>query len=149
MEYEFLTRNSARQEFAEAAIRFHIKELKLQKSKWQLCVAVNASTENPDATGCVSEIAPGLLVLFLNNKLDYEKLSVTIAHELVHVKQYATGRFRYGYRRGKVVPFWCGKPCYIKSYYDQPWELAAFKQERLLANKFAQHMMKVSWKETK
>jgi hypothetical protein len=58
----------------------------------------------------------------------------TLAHEMVHIKQMATGKLQHKTIRGKEVAFWNGKK--VKAdYLDRPWEQQAWSQEVLLSNK--------------
>lgn len=64
-------------------------------------------------------------------------LAPVLAHEMVHVKQFARGQLVQKIRPGKSPQFiWRGKPC-KKKYYDRPWELEAFGRQQLLANLIA------------
>ena len=56
----------------------------------------------------------------------------TLAHEMVHVKQYAKGQVKAS--KSCKTHYWMGKHI-RKSYYEQPWEVEAFTKERVLANK--------------
>jgi hypothetical protein len=70
--------------------------------------------------------------MIIDSSLGFERLLLTLAHEMVHVKQYAKGQVKNN-SQGKVR-FWMGKSV-RKDYYEQPWELEAFSKERILANK--------------
>jgi hypothetical protein len=70
----------------------------------------------------------------IKGNLTYRKTLITLAHEIVHIKQYATGEMkelmtRNGLSRKMIR--WNGK--YINShkidYYDQPWEIEAHGRE--------------------
>lgn len=59
-----------------------------------------------------------------DRKLTLRKLLETIAHEMVHVKQYARKELRHNYK-------WCGKTYSPEkvSYWDLPWEIEAHGRE--------------------
>lgn len=140
MQYEnTMSNRSTRKKFVDSAVLFFINELKLNKSTWKLLVSSQKNLAIEESwTGAICSPAPGLAVLFLDSKMPLDKLLLTIAHEMVHVKQYALGQLRYQQKGNKTVPVWLGHYVKEDSYYDLPWELQAFGRERLLANKFVQ-----------
>lgn len=134
-----MRKNSRRRLFIDSAVAFFIKELKLTNSSWKLLVSSHHQMVSEQSwTGAVCSPVPGLAVLLLDSKMPLDKLLLTIAHEMVHVKQYALGQLRYQEKKNRIVPVWLGRYVNESSYYDLPWEIMAFKNERLLANKFVQ-----------
>lgn len=134
-------RNSKRKQFADVAIAFFTNELNLTNSKWKLLVSSQRNmVSEQSCAGGINCPAQGLLVLFLDSRLNMQSLLTTIAHEMVHVKQYAKGQLRYQEEKRKVVPVWLGKFVKETDYYSLPWELEAYGKERLLANKFIQFL---------
>jgi hypothetical protein len=71
----------------------------------------------------------------IDTALDIERLIIALAHEMVHVKQYARGQITHG--KNLNSRFWMGKK-FRGHYYDLPWEVEAFSKERVLANKVFQ-----------
>jgi hypothetical protein len=61
----------------------------------------------------------------------YQAMLETVAHEMVHVKQYARGELKDLSRSNKYCK-WHGKEVNYKSvhYYDQPWEIEAHGREK-------------------
>jgi hypothetical protein len=68
--------------------------------------------------------------MLLDADLKQERLFETLAHEMVHVKQFAKGQ----YKAVRTKRFWMGSHVKAK-YYDQPWEIEAMAKEKLLASK--------------
>jgi len=68
----------------------------------------------------------------------------TIAHEMVHVKQYARGELK-DLARSPYLCKWKGKKFNFNSthYYDQPWEIEAHGMERGL---FIRWFVESDWK---
>lgn len=68
---------------------------------------------------------------------DSAELIQTLAHEMVHVKQYAKNEHvkRFATAKGglKIESVWLGKPWRPKrdesGYYDAPWEIEAYGRE--------------------
>jgi hypothetical protein len=69
-----------------------------------------------------------------DKKLRLRKLLETIAHEMVHVKQYARRELH------PVNETWCGKTYNPKkvSYWDLPWEIEAHGREAGLFVRWAE-----------
>jgi len=136
MDISFNIRNKDTREFVGMVVKFFEQELKLKNSSWTVDVRTKRGMRLEDGTrGCVTYVAPKYLVMVLDSGLDLERLVLTIAHEMVHVKQYARGQIKH--KLGQKTRYWMGKPV-RKSYYNQPWELEAFSKERILANKVFQ-----------
>lgn len=127
-------RKGDRKALIEGCINLFIRELKLQKSKATLFVFSRKNFENETgAAGMVYPYAEGLITMDLDSRMGMDKLIHTIAHEMVHVKQIAKGQLSYD---GKKI-FWKGKRYYPKrmSYYDHPWEIDAWRNEKVLASR--------------
>ena len=77
--------------------------------------------------------AKGIITMDLDSRLGMDKLIHTLAHEMVHVRQIARGQLSY---KGKKI-FWKGQRVYPKkmSYYDHPWEIDAWRNEKVLASR--------------
>ena len=137
MEVAYNIPNKGTRAFVESVVSFFVQELKLQKSKYHLEVFTKRGmADGEGCRGTVTKIGPNFLVMFLDSKLDVERLVLTIAHEMVHVKQYARGQIKDITGR-KQTRYWMGKKV-NKTYFNQPWELEAFSKERVLANKIFQ-----------
>ena len=71
-----------------------------------------------------------------------EELMITVAHEMVHVKQFALGELRNCPRtihyKGKYYRLKDGKIDPAK-YRDYPWEVEAYENECSLYNSWKEH----------
>lgn len=71
-----------------------------------------------------------------------EEISIlqTLAHEMVHVKQFATGELRLLTRKGMPARWnnvpWNNNKDEVDYYYDSPWEIEAFGREKGLYIRF-------------
>ena len=84
-----------------------------------------------------SQTSPIIKVL-INAQLDEEELRVTLAHEMVHVKQYAKGKLAV-FDEHQLL--WEGrKVAYRRASYDRlsPWELEAHRLDHRLVKLFDQ-----------
>lgn len=133
MEIEIAARASVTTTVIKTCVELFKKELKLQNSKYSLVILTDKGMSKRDGCrGSVFQIGPKALGMVLDSALSLENLIITIAHEMVHVKQYARGQIKHG--RNLKSKLWMGQK--IKSqYYDSPWEIEAYSKERVLANK--------------
>lgn len=75
---------------------------------------------------------------------------MTLAHEMVHIKQFATGELtldfiteniqRLNLNKLKVKPMWMGKYVTFRDcesdYWDSPWEIEAYGRQESLYSRF-------------
>jgi len=135
MKAEIITRSGTKKEFIHAVTSFFIQELNLKNSRYTLSVFVKSGlVKESGMNGFASDFGEKQLVVFIDSKLNMEQTVRTLAHEMVHVKQMATGKLRYKTIRGKHVPFWNGKKVQV-NYEDRPWEHQAWGKELILANR--------------
>lgn len=72
------------------------------------------------------------------------KQLLALAHELVHVKQYATGEMAEGLR-GRGHTKWKQEPYFYEDpihYFDQPWEIDAYGRELGMYVRYIDHCNK-------
>ena len=102
------------------------------------CLALCDDGERPDR--------PRTFEIEAHSKLRLRRLLETIAHEMVHVKQYARGELYESERQSKHR--WQGK-WFDKDpdYWDRPWEIEAIGRETGLFIQWAQKekLSKKSW----
>ena len=75
-----------------------------------------------------SDSRPREFEIEIHNRLDNEKYTKTLLHELWHVFQHVKGHLRD--KRGKRL--WRGIDHTETDYSDQPWEVEALKMEDVL-----------------
>jgi hypothetical protein len=100
-------------------------EIRLLKSMrdYGMCVCIDDMT---NAHG-----KPRGFEIALKSTLDEKMMMTTLAHELVHVQQYATGRLADDHRK------WCASKMKDDiNYEDQPWEIEANMMEAILLDKY-------------
>lgn len=135
-------RKGDRKDMIEACITLFIRELKLERSKTRLFVFSKTNFEKETgAAGMVYPYAKYLITMDLDSRLGLDKLIHTLAHEMVHVKQIAKGQLL---QDGKKI-FWKGKKFYPKrmSYYNHPWEIDAWRHEKVLASRIWHTLEKI------
>jgi hypothetical protein len=131
-----MARNSISKGLVENCLQFFRNELKLQNSRYSLIVVPERGMSGRDGIrGSVFKLGPTVIGMNIDTALDTERLIIALAHEMVHVKQYARGQITHG--KNLNSKFWMGKK-FRGNYYDLPWEVEAFSKERVLANKVFQ-----------
>lgn len=133
MEIIVNARNSPTKMLIEQSLELYKRELKLVNSQYTLMVFTDRGMSRRDGMrGCVYKLGPRVIGMILDSALDMERLLITIAHEMVHVKQYARGQVKDS--KNRKARYWLGKKVKAE-YFDQPWEIEAYSKERVLANK--------------
>lgn len=106
----------------------YIEQLNLNKSAGKLFILQD---ESPDALGRAIDTGFGEYIIFLSPKMNLPTLLQTLAHEMVHIKQYAKGHLKIKNLGVK----WCGKMYKYSdnhAYSARPWELEAMRKEVVL-----------------
>lgn len=135
MEIYVETRSKARKEDLQVLTRLFMHKLNLARSRYRLTVILESGMiEQVDARGTVLQVGERDLLMVLDRRLKPIQLVQTVAHEMIHVKQFCRGQLsQHVDRKGELYFKWMGRR-YNKDYYDRPWELDAFRNERILAN---------------
>jgi hypothetical protein len=125
------SKSKGKQALVEATAKLYKQELRLGNSTYTVEIQFKKGLANAlGIKGNVCEIAPKHILMLLDSNLKDDRLFETLAHEMIHVKQYAKGQ----YKAVRTKRFWMGQ--HIKAnYYDQPWEQEAMAKEKLLAGK--------------
>jgi hypothetical protein len=134
MEYQIQSRSKVLKNYVEQLMPGLIKELKLERSRKFVLIEI-ARNITPGAYGSTTNL-PGLdsYVIALKPQ-KWQDLGSTLAHEMVHVKQFAKGHFQIV--NGKH--YWKGKLVTKRTkYLDQPWEREAFAKQEILFRKAAE-----------
>lgn len=132
MEYVIEARGKRTKKFIEAVLPSMIKQLGLKNSRKVLVVRVSRSdvTDDNDGQTCYIPIADGIMVLIKPQSL--EKMGITLAHEMVHVKQIAKGYLK----TMNGVSYWRGRRYNRRTkYLNRPWEIEAFAKQELIFRK--------------
>jgi hypothetical protein len=128
MEFAVECRNARTKKFIEAVMPNMIALLGLKTSTH--CVLVRVADELGNDEGLTVPI-PGInsYIVVIKPSKSLKDIGVTLAHEMVHVKQLARGylQIKNGGR------YWCGKR-YRKNhkYMALPWELDAFSKQEII-----------------
>ncbi len=128
MEYDIETKSQRTRDFFEYIVPKMIDELKLNRSRKALLIKVtNQDLDDQEGATYPLDIIDSYVVLIKPRSI--KDMGVTLAHEMVHVKQLAKGTLK----QVNGVNFWKGKR-YRKNhkYLNLPWEIEAFSKQELL-----------------
>ena len=113
-----------------AAIKFYGKMLLSERLSDKIKVFVKCDEEEDGGSaGPIDDIRrPREFEIYVNPLMGKRRQLITLAHEMVHVKQFANDELKYNVRR--KADKWQGN--YISrevDYFDKPWEIEAFGRE--------------------
>lgn len=123
MQIDIQIRKSAKREFVSEIIRLLHDHLNLQRSKKTLLVKTHVGFSK-DNNGSLGAACWGrdTIEIALDSRLRPADIILTLTHEMIHVKQMATGKLSY---RG-TTPMWNGRDASHYSYANSPWEQQAY-----------------------
>ena len=128
MEYLIETKSKRVRKLFEAIVPRMIKELKLTRSRKTLLIKVSKmDLEGQEGATAPLDMIDAYVVLIKPKNL--KDMGITLAHEMIHVKQLAKGTLK----QVDGVNYWKGKR-YRKNhkYLNLPWEIEAFSKQELL-----------------
>jgi hypothetical protein len=100
-----------------------------------------------DCVGLDDHFRPKQFVVRIDSKMKFNRVLNTLAHELVHAKQWAKGEMYEMLKKKNVVKF--NKKEYNSekiNYWELPWEIEAYGRAPGLVNQWA-HINKLNGKE--
>ena len=129
------TYSKTRKDFTKVCALYFVQYLNLKKSRYTLTINfVPRLYRETKVYGMTYRVANRHIVIDMDSRLPLETLIGTLAHEMIHVKQFALGQLRESKTvNGMTVWMWCGKPV-KKKYFEQPWEIEAYTREEDLIN---------------
>lgn len=114
--------------------KFYAKYLNIDKFKYKVYVCLAPKLRERDGNnGVCGKTGDKEISIAVDSALALPQMLMTLAHEMVHVKQYVRGQYRGELsRNGKMKRIWLGKS-YSVAYHKRPWEREAFRREGELA----------------
>ena len=130
MDYLVEARSKQKKQFIEAILPSMVKQLGLTNTKKSLLIRLEKDCEGMGYTVPVDILDS--YVVIIKPTMSIKSIGITLAHEMVHVRQMAKGILKI--KNG--VNYWCGKR-YTKrtKYLDQPWEQDAFARQEIVFRK--------------
>ena len=135
MQIQVDCRSKDRRGLIEVAAQFYAQILRIDGLNTNICIKpVRGLRKSLGFRGAITQLSRYELSIAIDSQLDTEDLFTTLAHEMIHAKQYARGHLRIVQDTdGELRYQWLGY-LYNSEYMDSPWEQEAFRRERLLAN---------------
>lgn len=135
MDYKIISKNRKYKKLVEFLLPSMIYQLGLGSSKMPIVVTIENELDREGAT-VIAEL-PGedpFVFVTLCGKLSPRLLASALSHEMVHVKQFVTGKLRTA-KNGDII--WAGKVFKTKGvdYLDLPWEVQAFGKQEIIARR--------------
>jgi hypothetical protein len=130
MDYLVEAHSKQKKQFIEAILPSMIEQLGLTNTRKSLVIRLEKDCEQMGYTVPVDILDSYVVVI--KPTMSIKSIGITLAHEMVHVRQMAKGILKI--KNG--VNYWCGKR-YTKrtKYLDQPWEQDAFAKQELVFRK--------------
>jgi hypothetical protein len=131
---------SQKREFILACANFFVQELGIKNSRKRL-VFVSKKEASFDVAECygATTMVEDFILVYVNPHLSVESLIQVIAHEMIHVAQFARGHLvKWVGENDETVTTWCGKRYDETEYLELPWEIKAYEKQDRLAYKLAQ-----------
>lgn len=129
MEYKIDASSTKAKRYIGALLPSLMDQLKLNRSKKLLHIIVDKDLNEHGITMDFTPVT-GCYLMVLRGTRNLTELGMTLAHELVHVKQMASGVLKHS---SDGDTFWCGKKYgQTTRYIDCPWEIQAYSKQELL-----------------
>jgi len=131
MEFEVITRSKYKDTIEKSA-KFYAKKLNISKSNYKVVIYTDSGIRSEGANGFALKTGKNSAQLGLYSRLSILQMLLTLAHEMVHIKQFVRGHYKSEKsRNGKYKKFWLGEQVLAK-YEKQPWEVEAYKKQGIL-----------------
>ena len=89
-----------------------------------------------------SNVRPRTFLIESDSQQNTTSFIKTVIHEMVHVKQYATGQMKERFKVGHRV-YWKDKDYTGTSYSKTPWEREAYRKQESLTKEFLREWLDV------
>lgn len=153
MEIEILAHGNTSPEkvlLLQKTAKFYAKYLNITGFKYKVYICMAPKLRQRDRNnGICCKTGDKEISIAVDSALALPQLLMTLAHEMVHAKQYVRGQYRGELsRNGKMKRIWLGKQ-YSVAYLKRPWEKEAFRREGELACALLDNVIQKSKKRNK
>ncbi len=123
----------------DPAIYNYAKQLNIHRKKFEL--TLEHKKMNSDDCGCTTVISDRHYKITLYTPQKPHELFITLAHEMVHVRQILLGYFdgEVDIIDGRQSLLWKGIPHTLDSNVIPPWEHEAYKLQQILYTNYLKH----------
>lgn len=130
MDYRIEARSQKKKKFIEAILPSIVGQLGLDNSRKSVVIKLEQDCEGMGFTVPIDILDSYIVVI--KSSMSIKDIGLTLAHEMVHVRQFAKGILRS--KNG--VSYWKGKRFAKKTnYLDRPWEQDAFAKQEIVFRK--------------
>lgn len=106
------------------------RQLKIDNCSKALLIRVADETNGNQGVTLDLSKACGAYLVVIKPHRTLKEIGLTLAHEMVHVKQLAKGTLQ---NKANGVNIWAGKRYGKKTpYLDMPWEIEAFSRQEII-----------------
>ena len=114
-----------------------VNDLLPRAFKRDIDIVIHFTKKDIGAMGWCHRLDDDIISIIVNTVSDPKELASTVAHELVHAKQYIRGELNDSMTRWKKkkIPYGPRGGCKIP-YARQPWEREAFCKEKILTEMY-------------
>jgi hypothetical protein len=130
MEYQVEAASQKKKKFIETILPSMMEQLGLTNSRKSLFIKLEKDCEGMGYTVPLDILDSYVVVI--KPTMSIKDIGLTLAHEMVHVRQFAKGILKV--KNG--VNYWKGKRFTKRTkYLDQPWEQDAFARQEIVFRK--------------
>ena len=140
MEILVQSRSPIKRKFILGLTTLLAKELRIEDCKFQLIVMLKRGLRKTQGCNGVAGKMGKIIGVGVDSDLNMDKLMITLAHEMVHVKQLVRGTLRYDMIDGDEIVVWRGKQIDTSTmlYIDRPWEREAYSKQEILLRRISE-----------
>ena len=121
--------------FIREATQFYLEQIIPVSKRVRLQIDIIA-LDIMDSDGSCEKAGANKYIIELKKGMSLELALITLAHEVIHIKQYALKELKTIYVKNDFVDVWMGKRYRNVKYSDQPWEQEAFSKDQDLYQDF-------------
>lgn len=141
MDIEIHSRSASKRRFLETFAKVYAKLLNIENRNGTIIIATRRDVKSEhEAEGLTLGMDKDIFI-YIQSTMGPGDTARVLAHEMVHAKQHLLGHIKHKTHRGKSQTYWMGK-LNKKDYLNQPWEIAAYRQESMLMHKAIQLITK-------
>lgn len=135
--------SAPRRKFVEGFARLIAKQLKIENCRKPIVIFLKKGVKKEYGYNGVTGLHDGIIGVGIDTGLDVDQTMLTLAHEMVHVKQIAKGTLKYFIEAGEEVAIWRGKRVDTDNllYVDRPWELEAYSKQEVLVRRICGQLL--------
>lgn len=135
--------SAPKRKFVEGFTHLIAKQLKIESCRKPIVIMLKKGVKKEYGYNGVTGLYDGIIGVGIDTGLNVDQTMLTLAHEMVHVKQIAKGTLKYFIENGEEVAIWRGKHVDTTKmlYVDRPWELEAYSKQEILVRRICDQIL--------